>query len=248
MERAKYGDLIIWKEILRQVEGSRTKLIFVENETKEDWWANYSERAIQPHLLAEYKESAPNGTFCIMDLKSFLDSYQEELSLPSGEAIALVRRLEFRDKVVEYLRENGSSLLEDGPIKRLYDEDYFYDTISDLPIRFGYIEGTVEHDIKSITVSNVKVFNDRNCGELYIEGQVLVDCTATVSCYISNEFSISEEYAFKFQFHMSTPVDVDYGDLTVMPGNAIELYDCSISNMILLREKCINREFFDRDT
>ena len=50
---AKYGDLFIWKEILRFAVRKRHNVIFVTDDSKDDWWENISGKRSFHHALME---------------------------------------------------------------------------------------------------------------------------------------------------------------------------------------------------
>ena len=49
-ERHKYGDLIIWYEILEKAKESNSDILFVTDDQKEDWWRIYKGDIIGPRL------------------------------------------------------------------------------------------------------------------------------------------------------------------------------------------------------
>ncbi|MDY7528145.1 MULTISPECIES: PIN-like domain-containing protein [unclassified Cryobacterium] len=52
----KYGDLVIWKQILQKAEGARSSAIFVTDDGKEDWWRIFHGQRLgpRPELVDEY--------------------------------------------------------------------------------------------------------------------------------------------------------------------------------------------------
>ena len=50
---AKYGDLFIWKEIIRFAELKKQNVIFVTDDSKDDWWENISGKRTFHHVLIE---------------------------------------------------------------------------------------------------------------------------------------------------------------------------------------------------
>jgi hypothetical protein len=55
-----YGDLVIWKEVLRKAETATTPIIFVTGDQKDDWWLRKSNKTIgpRPELVREIWERA----------------------------------------------------------------------------------------------------------------------------------------------------------------------------------------------
>ena len=72
-------------------------------------------------------------------------------------------------------------------------------------------------------------------------------CTATVSAYISHDFSITEEHFFEIQFCTTIVFDIDYSDLTVEVSGAYEFSHLLIMNETLLSEKLIHSDVSDID-
>jgi len=48
-EETKYGDLILWKQILKKTEAEKRPVILVSDDRKEDWWWQVRGRTIGPH-------------------------------------------------------------------------------------------------------------------------------------------------------------------------------------------------------
>lgn len=246
-EMRKYGDLIIWKELLRYVADKPINLVFVENERKPDWWGSCDIGTVPNELLKEYAAVSPQGSFSMIDLKRFLEAYQAELMLPAGEGLTLVKRLLFRDRIFDFLNQEGAAYLENAVSLMLDDEYAFYELIKDLPIRLGYIEGVTEYEIDSVNVESFTVEQDHISGLLYIEGQIALSCRAIVSCYISHDFSMSQEYELKIGFFASSHVDINYDDIDIDPQDAIEVFNCSVENEQLIGEEMISNDIIDVD-
>lgn len=81
----KYGDFLIWKDLLDFSAGRDNKerlLIFVTNDTKEDWWSfkdnqrNIPDR-MRPELLSEYYTIVGNKQIEFMTLKTFYEMFSD---------------------------------------------------------------------------------------------------------------------------------------------------------------------------
>lgn len=57
-ENERYGDLIIWKQIIDKSKADETDIIFVLDDRKEDWWLEHSGKTIsaRTELLKEFHE------------------------------------------------------------------------------------------------------------------------------------------------------------------------------------------------
>lgn len=78
---AIYGDLIIWKEMLKKTSGVDAALIFVTNDTKEDWFLRVDEKAIgpRPELIAEIRK-VKDILFHIYPTRRFLEHAKEHIA------------------------------------------------------------------------------------------------------------------------------------------------------------------------
>lgn len=79
----KYGDLILWNEILEKCESDKVKhLVLVTGDVKEDWWLEKRGKKLGPRLelLNEIYSGCPDlQTFYMYDTSSFLKYAQKEL-------------------------------------------------------------------------------------------------------------------------------------------------------------------------
>lgn len=71
----KYGDLIIWRQIINQIKSENWKtLIFITSDRKEDWWSEEHGKTISPHpeLINEIKREAGLDLFWMYTSDEFL--------------------------------------------------------------------------------------------------------------------------------------------------------------------------------
>lgn len=73
-ENNQYGDLIIWKEILKEAKKQNKSVIFISNDLKEDWIQICHGMKCGPRieLLREFQMEIPGKTFYTYSLESFL--------------------------------------------------------------------------------------------------------------------------------------------------------------------------------
>jgi PIN like domain len=78
----KYGDLILWKQILAFAKITPCPIIFVTSEKKEDWWYKKEGKIISPHfeLRREFKEQV-DRSFWMYQTNRFLEIAKEKLHL-----------------------------------------------------------------------------------------------------------------------------------------------------------------------
>lgn len=85
-ESNKYGDLIIWKEILRFADEKKCSVIFISRDLKEDWIMEYHGMQCGPRyeLIKEFKEVS-EGEFLMCTLERFLEYANEEQKVLKDE-------------------------------------------------------------------------------------------------------------------------------------------------------------------
>lgn len=108
----KYGDLILWKEIVKKAgEGDHHHVVLVTGDVKEDWWLEKRGKKLGPRkeLLNEIYTEAPNlKTFYMYDTSSFLRYAKSELSLEiSDSSISQAKDLIERSRRNRFAHEEG---------------------------------------------------------------------------------------------------------------------------------------------
>jgi hypothetical protein len=134
----KFGDLIIWKEMIEKAKADKRPMIFVTDDGKSDWWYINHGRKIGPHPeLVEEFLAATGQQFHIYELPQFLRYAAETGSSIQAEAVkqiaeAMVADSEAaanqtadtgRSQVIKALRAElrGKEFELDGLIKSLID-------------------------------------------------------------------------------------------------------------------------------
>lgn len=93
--RRKFGDLVIWKEILEHAKNERVKsVIFITDDGKEDWWKIASGRTIGPHptLIKEFKDETDKDYYQYSS-EQFLRFAKSNLIDVSDESISETKRV-----------------------------------------------------------------------------------------------------------------------------------------------------------
>lgn len=77
----KYGDLILWKQLLDFAENKNTSIIFLTDEQKEDWWYDIKSEIIGPkvELLNEFT-SITKKEFHMFSSLGFVERHQEDVN------------------------------------------------------------------------------------------------------------------------------------------------------------------------
>ena len=79
-EQSLYGDLIIWKELIKKIKAEKVKLIFITDDLKEDWWYIFNGKTIspRPELIKEFADKS-QSEIIIYKPEQFLQYFKEHL-------------------------------------------------------------------------------------------------------------------------------------------------------------------------
>jgi hypothetical protein len=84
----KFGDLIIWKEMIEKAKADKHPIIFVTDDGKSDWWHIHHGKKLGPHpYLVEEFLAATGQQFHIYELPQFLRHSAETGSSIQPEAV-----------------------------------------------------------------------------------------------------------------------------------------------------------------
>jgi hypothetical protein len=89
----KYGDLIVWKEMLAKAKSDARPMIFITDDLKEDWWHIHRgrKRGPRPELVEEFL-SHTGQAFHIYDLPQFLRYASEKYGAIPQDAVDQLQR------------------------------------------------------------------------------------------------------------------------------------------------------------
>lgn len=78
--RHLFGDLIIWKDMIRYSKEHGVDIIFVTEDAKEDWWDKKAGK-LSPHkeLLREFRKESGGHTLLMYQQKGFLDASNQKI-------------------------------------------------------------------------------------------------------------------------------------------------------------------------
>lgn len=107
-EPNRYGDLIIWEEMIAYSIKEEKPIIFITRDVKDDWWLNHSGKTISPRieLLKEFKERTKND-FYMYQTFNFLGYAKNNFGLEIEESS--VQEIE---EIEDYFQEQDDVLLD----------------------------------------------------------------------------------------------------------------------------------------
>jgi hypothetical protein len=95
-----YGDLIIWNQLIDKSKTSKSTIIFVTDDRKEDWWLKFKGQTIRPReeLIKEFFDET-GFRILIYQADSFLNFAKEKLnSKVKEESIKEVKQVRLEDE------------------------------------------------------------------------------------------------------------------------------------------------------
>lgn len=246
----KYGDLILWKEMLRKVKDKNTNLIFVQNEKKSDWWDKRegNNKNLPRILREEFNDNSLEGSkFLMIDFEEFIYHYGNKFDMLDTSIQQITSKLQYKKSLIDYLEDNKKVLAEECFLDKYEDSDYnnpICKKISDLSFFGGSVDSIDDLEVDNINVVNSVVTNSDNDDLRYIESEIEIECIANITEYIEKYVYHRGEIKVKFDCDLImcyllniSCVDLEYKD-------AIEINDINLDNMDILS---INSDEFDID-
>lgn len=170
-KRDKFGDLILWKQILHKAKKDDKNIIFVIDDTKNDWWDKESDEP-RKELLSEMNEYAIlKNSFFMLGLQDFINLFSEIDQIDATEAIL---EIEANDIIITSIMDNDcikNEYLEE--IDEIVIDEYFDGIVNDMKDQVG-LEGECielhyhevldfgEHDLDFIKESEIKINSSLN--------------------------------------------------------------------------------------
>ncbi|MBP0725199.1 DUF4935 domain-containing protein [Bacillus sp. RG28] len=179
----KYGDLIIWKQIIDFAEQNRKPIVYITNDVKEDWCYQYKRgnevRIDRPKedLIREIRDKA-NVDFLMYTFSQFLFSAKEILGTDiSQEVIDEAKTVGINNNTSRIRFDGYYQTLEDN-----LDDSDVEDGIAQFQFFYRFYEnGNVDYytgDDKDIRYGSYKIINDKIKIELsshYLTGTITED-------------------------------------------------------------------------
>ena len=152
---AKYGDLFVWKDIIAIAKEKNTNIIFVCNDTKEDWWEKIKDTPIdlRQELNEEFKETNPSLSIHFLTLDKFFSYLAEELKLGKSKSALQLSALDDTREMLANYEDKISQSIKDYLMTINIDEELDEDFLEtgDENIYWSITDVSVEKENKNIT-------------------------------------------------------------------------------------------------
>lgn len=130
----KYGDFIIWRQIIDYARKQKKDVLYITADQKEDWWEIYDNKTVGPRveLKKEFKEQTEH-TFFMYSMQMFLEIYS---TLPT------VQNKENLNKAVKEISQIQTS--DD-------DQEHFDNTVINEFRKERYLDGIYRQQLNVVT-------------------------------------------------------------------------------------------------
>ncbi|MBD5135621.1 MAG: DUF4935 domain-containing protein [Lachnospiraceae bacterium] len=152
---AKYGDLFVWKDIITIAKEKNSNIIFVCNDTKEDWWEKNKDIPIdlRQELDEEFLETNPSLSINFLTLDKFFSYLAEELKLGKSKSALQLSALDDTKEMLANYEDKISQSIKDYlmtiNIEKELDEEFL--ETGDENIYWSIADVSVEKENKNIT-------------------------------------------------------------------------------------------------
>jgi hypothetical protein len=145
----KYGDLIIWKEMIEKVTAEKRPLIFVTDDGKSDWWYIHHGKKVGPHPeLVEEFLAATGQQFHIYEMLQFLRHAAESGSSIQADTVQQIADSITADSEVAHMqnaeaeRARGLSAIRTELRTKEFELDALIKSLIDFPPRSSDTEAS----------------------------------------------------------------------------------------------------------
>lgn len=120
----RYGDLMIWKDMIEKAKADARPIIFVSDDAKEDWWRIDHGRKLgpRPELIEEFKEES-GQLFHMYEFRQFLRIAAEKLGeIPPAKVEQIDKSLREDEQARRHSSELAEATAMSNIISALEDE------------------------------------------------------------------------------------------------------------------------------
>lgn len=130
--RKRYGDLIIWHQVIEKAKLEQRPVIMITGDQKPDWWAEQSGKTLGPHpgLIEEFNRETGQD-FYLYSYHNFLDLANQYLNQQTSESvIEEIRESALMDSVEKgythyMVRSDGSTTIPDMNFRTKFIPNYY---------------------------------------------------------------------------------------------------------------------------
>ena len=161
----KYGDLIVWKQIIDKSKELKQGIILITDDRKEDWWVRFKGKTLspRPELKKEFLIEA-NQSFHMYQSDRFLefarDYLNEEINENALQEIRELRRLDERKRLRELQKNKNYLEYRELREKLLKQRMMLEEELKFLEDKKGFLEEAISDEYSILDKSDPSAFDD----------------------------------------------------------------------------------------
>lgn len=245
----KFGDLIIWKELLKKASEEDRPFIFITDNEKEDWWEISEDKnkkkvdilGARKELLSEFNERArcKNDGFLMLRLSQF------------NNHISIINRVNNIGAKLSYIELNAEEItldiIECLHWQEVLDRDL---QLTKYLTHSEYLEDTIDQNVCHIEIAEVSppqfddLYVDFNDETVTIDGTFTCDVEAKVETSLSKCYSAKDSAIITISGSISLEFTFDYDRKENFINGVASII--SISDFII--EKCKFEKKYDYES
>ncbi len=214
--RRKYGDFLIWSDILRKTEeiiallkeGEDLQVIFVENERKGDWWTSRGTPVIAPALKEEFDFIADGkARIEMLSFDSFLSGYSKEFGIKEQTVNGLVEKNRYKESVIGYIEKYKDYIIRDGLLSYYNSFNRKEELFKRKSYFGGVFEKVTDFELKILKCENVKVLGEK---VIKLAGEIEFEYSGKLTEIVSNKGKMSNTITDSNTAVVSIEISIDY--------------------------------------
>tara|TARA_R110002167_G_C12700402_1_gene653409 strand:+ start:76 stop:1284 length:1209 start_codon:yes stop_codon:yes gene_type:complete len=112
----KYGDLIVWKQLIDYSSIEKNPIIFITDDRKEDWWLQQSGRTIgpRPELIEEFNKETSQELWMYSVDRFIQESAKIAKTTVSDEVMKEIVKVSLESKLADDSRQPSITVIQDS--------------------------------------------------------------------------------------------------------------------------------------
>lgn len=237
----KYGDLIIWKEILQQASEFNRPFIFITDDEKEDWW---DLKVTTNHLGAKVELIGPRAELVseFNDLSQYGENGFLMLTLPEfNKHISIINDVNKKEAHQSYVELSTEEVVMKIIEHKVWEDIIDKDELTSSFIHDGELASFMDGILKDVEIEGI---SNPDFVDLYVdidEEEVLIEGTFSCIVYANIETALSAEYAERgsasiiLTGNIAIELKLDYSkteefmeiDNSIVKVSGIEIFECN---------------------
>jgi len=160
----KFGDLVVWKQIIEKSKEITQGVILITDDRKEDWWVRFKGKTLnpRPELKKEF-QTETNQPFHMYQSDRFLefarDYLNEEINDTAIQEIRDLRKLDERKRLQDIRRKKEYHEFREMREKVVKQKNNFEDELKFLMAKKDFVEESLKEQFNSLNKNDQSAFD-----------------------------------------------------------------------------------------